>query len=155
MSRPGAPVHPQHGADSRGGRGRAHAALSTSFPRRGRPIASVHLMGASEELGVPQLRERHVRRTRTAKSLSKSEPRNSKRRQVGAIKKKEKIKKIPREEEEEDEGLSKSPEPLFFFLHQRQASPLAPSRSCITAAVWHLECGVMRVSGRGSFWMWS
>lgn len=69
VSRPRAAVHPQHGAHSRGGgssgssgaAGRTHAALGTSFPGRGRPIAPVRLVGGTKELGVAQLRERHVR----------------------------------------------------------------------------------------------
>lgn len=61
VGRPRAPVHPQHGADRSGGGGRAQAALGASFPGGGRPLARVHLMGRAEELGVPQLRERHVR----------------------------------------------------------------------------------------------
>lgn len=153
MSRPWAPVHPQHGADSRGGCGRAYAALGASFSRRGRPLAPVDLMGGTEELGVPQLRERHVRRTRySKKSLSKSKPHNRERRQGERERgeKKEKV-RIPRKKKMM-KGVSKSPEPPFY---KRQASPLPPTRSCITAAVWHLECGVMRVSGRRSFWMWS
>ncbi len=105
MSRPWAPVHPQHGADSSGGSGRAHAALGASFPGRGRPLAPVHLMGGAEELGIPQLRERHVRRTRSV-NLSQSQSHTA----AGGGSKKEKV-GIPRKKKKKRmKGLSKSPE---------------------------------------------
>lgn len=75
VSRPWVPVHPQHGADSRGSGGRADAAASSaafgaSVPHRGGPISTVHLMRGTEELGVPQLRERHVHRETRAVKIS-------------------------------------------------------------------------------------
>lgn len=107
MSRPWASVHPQHGADSRGGCGGAQAAFSASFPGRGRPL--VHLMGGTEELGVSQLRERHGPENGLyCKSLSKPKSHNCKKQEAGH-------KKIPRKKWMK--GASKSPEsPLFKKL---------------------------------------
>lgn len=96
MSRPWASVHPQHGADSRGGRWWAHAALGGSFPGRARPLASVHLMGGAEELGIPQLRQRHVRSMR-AVNLSQSHKSEKKKDDAGG--KKEKKEGIPKKEQ--------------------------------------------------------
>lgn len=105
MSRPWAPVHPQHGADSRGGCGRAYAALGASFPRRGRPLAPVDLMGGTEELGVPQLRERHVRRTRYSKNLFQSQSHTTARGGRGREREKKRESKNPQKEEDDEGGV--------------------------------------------------
>lgn len=94
MSHPRAAVHPQHrahggGGGGRGG-GRAHAALGASLAGRGRPLARVKLRRSAEELGVPQLRERHVQR----RGLSKSGKRRKQ--EAGGKKKKKKYKSSER-----------------------------------------------------------
>lgn len=61
---PGASVHPQHGSHGRGGRGGARASLRGRLAGGSRPLAPVQVMRGAEELGVPQLREGHVRRRR-------------------------------------------------------------------------------------------
>lgn len=107
MSRPWAPVHPQHGADSRGGCGRAYAALGASFSRRGRPLAPVDLMGGTEELGVPQLRERHVRRTRYSKKISFKVKATQPREEAGGEREREKKResKNPQKEDDDEGGV--------------------------------------------------
>lgn len=151
MSRPWASVHPQHGADSRGGRWWAHAALGGSFPGRARPLASVHLMGGAEELGIPQLRERHVRSTR-AVNLSQSHKSGKKRKMMQEKKRKER--RNPQKRREKAGQLKKKTgwPPL---KKKKKLSAFPSTELCLRSSLALSSAELMRMSGRRSFWMWS
>lgn len=155
MSRPWASVHPQHGADSRGGRWWAHAALGGSFPGRARPLASVHLMGGAEELGIPQLRQRHVRSTR-AVNLSQSHKSEKKKDDAG---KKRKERRNPQKRTAKAGQLKKQNKTGWPPLKKRRICQPSLPPSCVSGAVWHFRvrswcvCLAAGASGCGAEWL--
>lgn len=151
MSRPWASVHPQHGADSRGGRWWAHAALGGSFPGRARPLASVHLMGGAEELGIPQLRQRHVRSMR-AVNLSQSHKSEKKKDDAGEKKKRKKESPKKNRKTGQLKNKTNQDDP---HLKKKKLSAFPSTELCLRSSLALSSAELMRMSGRRSFWMWS
>lgn len=134
VRRPRAPVHPQHGADSRGGRRRVYRLPGASVTGRGRSFTSVDLVRGTEELGIPQLRERHVRRARKANLSEVRAVQEKKRQECLKKKKKSRKSKNPQKKLKTIRGGC-----LDHPLPKCQASPPPRIRRCLTNARWHLE----------------
>lgn len=101
---------------------------------------------SGEEGGKKSVRYRAPQKSKEEYSKKKEK----KRKKVGILRKKKGRRR------REGGGLLSKPEDAPFISETANASPLSPPLrrhgvANVRAAVWHLESGVMRASGRGSF----